>query len=96
VVAAPGKEDAVTPSAPDEAGPVFAQEDQNGQPVLHSGGDVIVLVANENANAAAISASSIGVAASAGSSAERMFTAGVSPIAPAGRFDDFTYVAPAP
>jgi uncharacterized protein len=96
VVAAPGKEDAVTPSAPDEAGPVFAQEDQNGQPVLHSGGDVIALVANENANAAAISASSIGVAASAGSSAERMFTAGVSPIAPAGRFDDFTYVAPAP
>lgn len=95
VTVAPGKEDAVTPAAPEEAGPVFAQEDQNGQAILHSGGDVIALVANENANAAAISASTIGVAASAGSAAEKMFTVGVSPLAPAGRFDDFTYVAPA-
>ncbi len=96
VTVAPGKGDAVTATAPDEAGPVFAQEDQNGQAVLHSGGDVIASVVNETANAAAISASSIGVAASAGSSAEKMFTVGVSPLAPAGRFDDFTYVAPAP
>jgi uncharacterized protein len=96
VTVAPGKDDAAIPPASEEAGPVFAQEDQNGQAVLHSGGDVIALVANENANAAAITASSIGVAASAGSSAERMFTVGVSPVAPAGRFDDFTYTPPAP
>ncbi len=96
VTAAPGKEDVVIPATPEESGPVFVQEDQNGLPVLHSGGDVIASVVNEKANAAAISASSIGVAASAGSNAERMFTSGVSPVAPAGRFDDFTFVAPAP
>jgi uncharacterized protein len=96
VTVAPGKEDAPAPTEPDEPGPVFAQEDQNGQAILHSGGDVIALVANENANAAAISASSIGIAASAGSAAEKMFTVGISPAAPAGRFDDFTYTPPAP
>jgi uncharacterized protein len=96
VTVAPGKEDALTPAAPEGAGPVFAQEDQNGQAVLHSGGDVIASVVSEKVNAAAISASSIGVAAFSGSSAEKMFTVGVSPIAPAGRFDDFTYTPPAP
>jgi hypothetical protein len=95
VSVAPGKEDAPAPVEREEPGPVFAQEDQNGQPMLHSGGDVIAMVANENANAAAISASSIGVAAAAGSAAEKMFTVGVVPVAPAGRFDDFTYTAPA-
>ncbi len=94
VSVAPGKEDAPAPVEREEPGPVFAQEDQNGQPVLHSGGDVIAMVANENANAAAISASSIGVAAAAGSAAEKMFTVGIAPPAPVGRFDDFTYVAP--
>lgn len=80
----------------DGSGPVFAQENQNGQPVLHSGGDVVALVATQTANAAAVAASSIGIAAPSGSNAEKMFTIGVSPVAPAGRFDDFTYAAPVP
>ena len=85
------------PAAVDDGtGPVFAQEDQNGQALLHSGGDVVASVATQTANAAAVAASSIGIAAPAGSSAEKMFTLGISPTAPPGRFDDFTYTAPAP
>ena len=85
------------PAAVDDGtGPVFAQEDQNGQALLHSGGDVVASVATQTANAAAVAASSIGIAAPTGSSAEKMFTLGISPTAPPGRFDDFTYTAPAP
>ena len=81
------------PAAVDDGtGPVFAQQDQNGQALLHSGGDVVASVATQTANAAA---SSIGIAAPTGSSAEKMFTLGISPTAPPGRFDDFTYTAPA-
>jgi uncharacterized protein len=80
----------------DGTGPVFAQEDQNGQPVLHSGGDVVTSVATQTAKAVAVAASSNGIAAQTGSAAERMFTLGVSPTAPPGRFDDFSYTAPAP
>lgn len=84
------------PAAVDEAtGPVFAQEDQNGQPVLHSGIDVVASVATQTANAVALAASSNGIVAPAGSAAEKMFTLGVSPTAPLGRFDDFSYTAPA-
>jgi uncharacterized protein len=78
----------------DGTGPVFAQEDQNGQPVLHSGGDVVASVATQTATAAAVAASSIGIAAPSGSTAEKMFTIGVSPVAPSGRFDDFTFSPP--
>ncbi len=77
-------------------GPVFAQEDQNGEAVLHSGGDVVASVATQTANAAAVAASSNGIAAPTGSAAEKMFTLGISPTAPPGRFDDFTYTAPTP
>jgi uncharacterized protein len=85
------------PTAVDDGtGPVFAQEDQNGQPMLHSGEDVAASVATQTANAVAVAASSIGIAAPSGSAAEKMFTLGVSPVAPPGRFDDFTYSAPAP
>lgn len=87
---------AVTPSIVDDAtGPVFGQQDQNGQEILHTGSDVVASVETQNATAAAIAASSIGVAAKAGSSAEKLFTLGVAPLAPTGRFDDFTYMAPA-
>lgn len=79
----------------DTAGPVFVQQNQNGKEVLHSGEDVVASVETQNANAAAIAASSIGVGAALGSNGEKLFTLGVAPIAPAGRFDDFTYVAPA-
>jgi uncharacterized protein len=80
----------------DQNGPVFVQEDQNGLAVLHSGEDVVASVATQTATAAAMAASSIGIAAPSGSAAEKMFTVGVSPVAPPGRFDDFSYAAPAP
>ena len=76
------------------AGPVFGQQDQNGQEILHDGGDVVASVETQNANAVAIAASTIGVAAAAGSGAEKLFTLGVAMPAPIGRFDDFTYTAP--
>ena len=86
---------AVAPSVVDDAaGPVFGQQDQNGQEILHSGSDVVASVETQNANTAAIAASSIGVAAAAGTSAEKLFTLGIAPLAPIGRFDDFTYTAP--
>ena len=86
----------VTPPVVDEGtGPVFAQEDQNGQAVLHSGGDVVASMATQTANAAALAASSIGIVAPTGSSAEKMFTLGISPVGPIGRFDDFSYIEPA-
>lgn len=85
----------IAPAVVDDAGgPVFGQQDQNGQQVLHSGDDVMASVETQNTNAAAVAASSIGLAAASGSSAEKLFTLGVSPIAPIGRFDDFTYTAP--
>ena len=86
---------AVAPANVDGAtGPVFGQQDQNGQEILHDGGDVVASVEIQNANAAAIAASTIGVAAAAGSAAERLFTLGVAMPAPIGRFDDFSYTAP--
>ena len=86
---------AVAPVIVDGAtGPVFGQQDQNGQEVLHDGEDVVASVETQNANAAAIAASTIGVAAAAGSSGERLFTLGVAAPAPIGRFDDFSYAAP--
>ena len=95
----PATEPALNPAVPvveapavvdDAAGPVFVQEDQNGQVVLHSGGDIVASVATQTAAAA----SSNGVVTPASSTAEKMFTLGVSPTAPLGRFDDFTYTAP--
>ena len=84
----------VPAAAGDGTGPVFAQEDQNGQPVLHTGMDVVASVATQTANAVAVAASSNGIVAPTGSAAEKMFTLGVSPVAPLGRFDDFSYTAP--
>lgn len=94
-VLAPETPVAIAPNAvEDTTTPVFGQQDQNGQQVLHNGDDVVALVETQTTNAAAITASSIGVGASIGSSGEKLFTLGVAPIAPAGRFDDFTYIAP--
>ena len=87
---------AVAPDNVDSAAsPLFGQQDQNGQQVLHSGDDVVASVETQNANAAAIAASTIGVAAAAGSNGERLFTLGVAAPGPTGRFDDFSYTAPA-
>ena len=91
----PESQVAVPPVTVDSGGPVFGQQDQNGAEVLHTGGDVVAAVATQSADAAAVAASSIGIAAAKDSAAEKLFTLGVSPAAPAGRFDDFSYTAPA-
>jgi uncharacterized protein len=78
------------------SGPTFGQQDQNGDTLVHAGADVVASVQQQHVEAEAAAASSIGIAAVAGSTAERLFTMGLAPQAPAGRFDDFTYVAPLP
>jgi uncharacterized protein len=75
----------------ESAGPVFGQDDANGEAVLHDVGDVVVaVVGTPVAKTLAIDPT---VPAS-GSEAEKLFTSGLTSVAPLGRFDDFSYVAP--
>jgi hypothetical protein len=83
IAAAPTQNDVPT-------GPVFGQDDANGAAVLLNSGDVVasaspsVPVVKVDANAPA-----------PGTAAEKLFTSGEAVVAPLGRFDDFSYVAPA-
>lgn len=63
-------------------GPVFGQLDANGKEMLHDSADMITLTANESLPDIARSPA-----------AETLFTVGNSDVAPAGRFDDFSFVA---
>ncbi len=78
----------------DNSGPVFAQQGADGSAVLHSGQEIVAAAANQQALTQATAASSIGIIAPQGSTAEKLFNLGIAPTAPPGRFDDFTYVAP--
>jgi uncharacterized protein len=81
-------------NGPDAAptGPVFGQNDANGAPEFHPAGDV---VASANAAAATQIDSAKADAPASGTAAEKLFTTGETDAAPLGRFDDFSYVAPA-
>jgi uncharacterized protein len=71
-------------------GPVFGQDDANGQTVLHGSNELVAA-----ANTTEVAKQIIDPAAPAlGSEAEKLITTGQSHIAPLGRFDDFSYVAP--
>ncbi len=69
----------------DTPGPVFGQDDANGVAVLHETGAIIAFAA-ENAIKTAVAPPSV----------DQLFKLGKSGVAPIGRFDDFSYVAPAP
>lgn len=75
-------------SAPVAGGPVFGQADANGEAVLHNS-DAI------DGSATQVAATSADAPLTATSPAvEKLFNAGEATVAPLGRFDDFSYVAP--
>jgi uncharacterized protein len=83
----------VVASAPDgapvnseEAGPVFGQSDANGAAILH---DSTTIAANVEVSAKP-GQTTPAISAFQG----KLFTTGEAEVAPAGRFDDFSYVAP--
>ena len=63
-------------------GPVFGQQDANGIDLLDDSAAIIAMAANS-------------LAQPDSTSVNRLFSVGLSSVAPAGRFDDFSYVAPA-
>jgi uncharacterized protein len=94
-----GQMPAVTAPADDTAAPVavnatpmFGQMDANGQDVLHNSGDVVASAAIATAQPAGVDT---GPLKASSQSAIKLFETGEPTIAPVGRFDDFSYVAPA-
>jgi hypothetical protein len=84
---------AVSPQAPADDGPTFGQTDASGAEVAQGGSELKAAVEANQLAAVAAASSSIGVAAQAGSAADKLFTTGLSPKAPAGRFDDLSLQA---
>ena len=70
--------------------PIFGQQDANGTSITKTGTDMMAAVAVDSASKQADQSSTIGIGAAKGSNAETLFTTGLAPPAPAGRFDDFT------
>lgn len=77
---------------PDVGGPVFGQADANGVAVLHNS-NTIDATALQNASAANVDSTDTPLTATS-PSVEKLFTTGEADVAPLGRFDDFSYVAP--
>jgi uncharacterized protein len=75
------------------AGPVFGQNDANGAAVLLNSGDVIASASPGVAGAKPAAVLDVNAPAP-GTAAEKLFTSGEAVVAPLGRFDDFSYVAP--
>ncbi len=71
--------------------PIFGQSDANGGAVVQDTNDVIASAKPVGVKTAANNLNS----AASGSSAEKLFNQGEATVAPLGRFDDFSYVAPA-
>ncbi len=93
-----GGDAAGTPVAvqqPVDEGPVFGQSDANGDEVAQAGSELKAAVDANQIAAVAAASSSIGLAAQAGSAADRLFTTGLAAAPPAGRFDDLKVSAPA-
>jgi uncharacterized protein len=70
--------------------PIFGQSDGNGGAVVQDTDDVVALA---NPAETPVEPANIKAPAS-GSAAEKLFTKGEATVAPLGRFDDFSYVAP--
>lgn len=73
-----------------DEGPVFGQSDANGAEVAQASSEFRAAVEANQVAAMAAASSSIGVAAKAGSAADKLFTTGLASAPPAGRFDDLT------
>lgn len=90
VVSADGSAPAIAAQRPADEGPVFGQSDANGDEVAQASSELKAAVDANQIAAVAAASSSIGVAAKPGSNADRLFTVGLAPKAPSGRFDDPT------
>ncbi len=88
-IAAPAAIANAQPIAVVPSSPLFGQGDANGAIVIPDPKDGVAL-----ANIPALAAPKNGPAS--GSAAEKLFIQGEATVAPLGRFDDFSYVAPAP
>jgi uncharacterized protein len=84
--------DISAPVAATDTTPMFGQVDGNGQDVLHNSGDVVVTASATASVPVAIEAGPVKAKSEA---ATKLFSTGEVGMTPAGRFDDFTYVAPA-
>lgn len=89
-VPADGSTAAVAVLPPSDDGPIFGQSDANGDEVAQAGSEFKAAVDANRIAAVAAASSSIGVAAKPGSNADLLFTVGLAPKAPSGRFDDPT------
>ena len=79
---------AVAPDA--DLNPIIGQQGTDDTVIASATIGLAAAVANEKAARQAVSASIIGIAAAKGSNAETLFSTGLSGVAPAGRFDDFS------
>lgn len=78
---------------PVDEGPIFGQEGVDTDTAANNSKDLTAGVEKDKAAQKAASASIIGVVAAKGSNAEALFTKGIAPPPPTGRFDDFTATA---
>lgn len=87
----------VQPAAPIET-PLFGQSDSSGNDITFKADSVKSLESEKQVAATGVAAPAQNakpvIVAAKGSAAERLFTEGTLPPAAAGRFDDYSYVAP--
>jgi hypothetical protein len=86
----PAADGAAAPVAaqPGIEAPAFGQSDASGADIVQNGSELKAAVDANQLAAVAAASSSIGVAAQAGTDADKLFTTGLASVAPAGRFDD--------
>ncbi len=91
-----------TPETAPQAGPLFGQQGSRGEDIAFDASVVVPLkprlsVAQQQKTPAPIGREAgLKIVAAQGSAAEKLFTTGETGVAPAGRFDDDSYIAPAP
>ena len=91
-----------TPEAAPQTGPLFGQQGSNGEDIAFDASVVVPLkprlsVAQQQKTPAPIGREpGLKIVAAQGTSAEKLFTTGETGVAPAGRFDDDSYIAPVP
>ena len=74
----------------EDQGPIFGQDGVSVDSAALGSKDIAAGMEQDKVVKQAAAESSIGIGAAKGSNAETLFTTGIAPPAPAGRFDDFT------